>query len=130
MTHWAAKYIDVDYHAVGMCWGLMQIVCLERHGCEMPPVAVGTREDQTLAIKRAAQASGWRRVDCTRPVADDIVVMTGVDGRHVGYAVEADGQIGVLHAKGTPAKGGRVVFDPWSEMTRNGFHSFEFWRRA
>lgn len=131
MTHWAAKYVGVGYTEAGMCWGLVQSCCLERLGVEMPAIGVGAADDQTAAIKRAVV--GWRRHPGPRPLADDVVVMTGPHGPHVGYAVEADGSVGVLHAYGVVEAGrsrGAVVFDPWPEVARRGFRDFEFWRRT
>lgn len=118
---------------MGLCWGLVQAACMERFGEEMPTVATGSRDDQYAAIRKAASGSGWRRAFGAAPEPDDIVVMTGEDGRHVGFAVFADGEIGVLHAPGRLTKKGPVgvvEFDSWPEMTRRGYHSFEFWRRT
>lgn len=131
--HWAGKYIGRGYADVGLCWGLVQAVCMERFGEEMPAVTTGSRDDQFAAIKKAVSSLGWRRVSGAEPEADDIVVMTGEDGRHVGFAVFADGEVGVLHAPGklTPSGPvGSVVFDSWPELASRGYNNFEFWRRS
>ncbi len=122
--HWATKYVGRAYEDVGMCWGFVQMVCAERMAIEMPGVAVGSREDQAGAIRQACFRRGWRKA-ATGPQPGDIVVMMGNDGRHVGFAVEADGCIGLLHAR---YKG--VCFDEWHELAALGLHSFEYWRHA
>jgi hypothetical protein len=125
-THWALKYIGLSYREVGMCWGLVQRVCLERHGIEMPAVVIGSTASQVGAIKKASRVSGWRRRRLEFEGRDgDIVVMTGPDGPHVGFAVHVDGELGLLHAR---YKG--VCFDPWPELRLMGLHTFEFWRRS
>jgi hypothetical protein len=133
MSHWTVKYIGADYGEVGLCWGLVQRVCRERFGVEMPGVDVGSEDDQTAKIKRAARLSGWRPVLGPFPAPDDIVTMLGRDGRHVGFAVHDGVELGILHAKGVIEHGkpvGAVVFDSWPEMIRAGFYGFEFWRRS
>lgn len=125
MTHWAAQYIGRDYVSVGRCWGLVQMVCREQFATEMPTVCIGSRESQAANIKRASRMSGWRHVVTDRPISNDIVVMQGPDGPHVGFALLADGQIGLLHAR---YKG--VSFDPWNDLSSLGLKQFEFWRRA
>ena len=123
-THWAAQYVGLDYETVGRCWGLVQRVCAHRLSITMPVVAIGSREDQAAALRQVCFRVGWRKMP-TGPLADDIVVMNGPDGRHVGFAVEADGCIGLLHAR---YKG--VCFDDWHELHELGFHDFEYWRKT
>ena len=123
-NHWATKYVGRAYEEVGLCWGFVQLVCAERMAVDMPAVAVGSREDQAAALRQVCFRRGWRKMP-TGPQPDDIVVMAGPDGRHVGVAVEADGSVGLLHAR---YKG--VCFDDWHELAGLGFHSFEYWRRA
>lgn len=123
MTHWAAPYIDACYFEVGMCWGLVQICCRERFGEEMP------HAQDEATIRRFVMWGGWHRVPGLVPVADDIVVMMGPEGRHVGFAIHDGGQVLVMHAHGTPLRGGRVRLDTLSELADAGHSQFEFWRR-
>lgn len=125
MTHWAFKYVGKSYHEVGMCWGLVQLVCRERFSIKMPCVAVGARDEQTIAIKQAAELFGWKRDYRMNPLPDDIVVMMNQKERHVGFAVLVDGGVGVLHA----CRKAGVVFDNWTELLERGCHSFEYWSR-
>lgn len=120
MTHWAVRYIGLDYVEVHRCWGFVQMLCRDRHGVEMPVLG------SEAAIRQAVH--GWHQVASSQP--DDIAVMMDVDHeRHVGFVVEADGTQGLLHAEGSMIKGGAVRFDPWRELRERGYHSFEFWRR-
>jgi len=116
---WAAKYIGKDYLHVGMCWGLVQLCCIERHGVAMPEVQSGERH-----LRDAAKRCGWLRSLTLYP--DCIAVMSGTEGRHVAYSLQADGVLQVLHA--TRAAGVEAL--PWGELARKGYHSFEFWRHA
>jgi hypothetical protein len=127
VKHWAAKFIGADYESVGRCWGLVRIICRERFGEDMPGLALGSLEDNTAAIKRAADGLGWRRVAVDIPQADDIVVMQGPDGRHVAWAVDYDGTIGVVHACNLE---NGVEAHRWRELKGLAFHSFDFWRRS
>lgn len=131
MKHWAHHYIGLDYVEVGRCWGLVQMLCRDRLGIEMPTLGIGTDRDQAVAIRHAAVLHGWHHVSVhPTPHADDIAVMLDGDGeRHAGFVVEADGAIGLLHAQGSMLKGGSVTFDPWHELREYGYHSFEYWRR-
>jgi len=130
MKHWALKHIGSDYFQVGTCRGLVQICCHERFGDELPWMS---DEGQ---IRKAAKQGGWKRVRGSDPIAvcaaDDIAVMIDQRGfRHVGFVVDdGAGSLGLLHAFGTPEKGGSVVFDPWPEAKARGLHNFEFWRHA
>lgn len=126
MKHWACQYIGANYFDVGMCWGLVQICCRERFGEEMPSAL-----DGEMAIRKAVRAGYWRQVMTEIPAPDDIVVATRGGDRHVGFATDdGSGTIGVLHAFGTPLKGGEVVFDPWPEFKARGYRGFEFWRHG
>lgn len=118
MKHWAFDLIGMDYFKAGTCRGLVSTCCLRRFAEPLPETG------------RAARVGGWRRVSAA--VADDVVVMLDMRGfRHVGFVVDDGlGGLGMLHAFGTPAKGGAVVFDPWPDAVARGLHNFEFWRHA
>jgi hypothetical protein len=123
MKHWAFQYIGANYFDVGMCWGQVQICCRERFGEEMP----SARDERSIRL--AVHRGGWRRVPVAQ--ADDIVVAMGPVGRHVGFVTDdGSGTMGVLHAYGTPLRGGEVRFDTWPEFIGRGFHSLEYWRHA
>lgn len=109
MSHWATPYIGRSYDDVGRCWGFVQLLCREHLHVDMPSAAEAIRQ------------RGWHKIP-DGPQADDIVVMLGSSGRHVGFAVEADGLIGLLHAR----KRG-VCFDSWQDL--HEFHGFEYYRR-
>lgn len=126
MSHWAIKYIGLAYEDVGLCWGLVQACCRERHGVDMPTVQPGAATPQEGSIRLAARACGWRRdIGTPAPKPEQIIVMTGIGGRHVAYATEADGALLVLHA--TRSVGVEAL--TWVELVRKGYHSFEFWSR-
>jgi hypothetical protein len=77
--------------------------------------------------------AGWHLVADRRPQPDDVVLMRGPAGRHVGYMVRANGYLGVLHADGhmTPqGPKGSVVYQRLEEATADGYHDYEFWRRS
>lgn len=127
MTHWAYDYIGKPWRsgATGPdaynCWGLAVACAKRRLGVEMPPL--GSEHTLREAV------TGWRRTDT--PCADDLMVMWSPSGRHVGYMVEADGVLGVLHANGheTPSGPiGCVMFQTLPELEVAGFREFEFWR--
>jgi len=129
--HWAADLIHRPYErgATGPdafdCWGLVRYVFERVHGIAMPAVAVG--EDTNLAaIQEAARVSGWRSVGMCPPQIDDIAIMTGFEGKHVGVMVEANGSLLVLHC----IEGAGVCAQPLSDLGLGGFKNFEFWRRT
>jgi hypothetical protein len=95
------------------------------HGIKMPAVAVG-EETNLAAIQEAARISGWRYVGMGAPQVDDIAIMTGFEGKHVGVLVEANGALLVLHC----IEGAGVCAQPLSDLGRCGFKNFEFWRRT
>lgn len=132
MSHWAAGLIGRPYARPAdppttfCCWSLVRHVFRVRYGIEMPVVAVADGSaDNVLAIKRAAEVSGWRPAEGA-PQDGDIVLMRGVDGRHVGVMVQANGGLGLLHA----VLGAGVCFQGLREVSAVGFREFEFWRRV
>lgn len=141
-THWATPLIGKPWRggAAGPdafdCWGLVRWVFERQHGIVMPPVVVGaiggTTVDNVTAIKHAARVSGWHTV-VGAPWPDDIVLMHGLKGRHVGLMVLANGRLGVLHANGyhgPVGPVGGVMFQPLAEVAEGGYGNFEFWRRV
>ena len=143
MSHWAAPLIGKPWepgatgpHAFD-CWGLVRYVLAQHRGIEVPQVAVCRRDDDAMesnvaAIKRAVGSGGWRRVDAPG-IADDIVLMSGRAGRHIGLMVRANGMLGVLHADGEVTKAGPVgcvMFQSLRHMTQGGYSTYEFWRRV
>lgn len=138
--HWAFRLIGLPWSPGGegpddfYCWGLVQHVFRERHNVEMPPMRFGEdKETNVGAIKHASQVSGWRLVDGSLE-EDDIVLMRGITGRHVGIAIKANRHVGVLHANGgynlEGQPYGAVAFQTLDELTLDGFFDFEYWRRA
>lgn len=123
MTHWAFPLIGLPWMPGARgpqafdCLGLTDWCCRLRHGQALPDVD-GVHE------------TAWRRVDGP-PMADDVVLMQGREGRHIGFMVQADGRLGVLHADGhlTPrGPVGCVVFCSLTDATAGGYHHHEFWR--
>lgn len=129
--HWAARLIGIAWTPGFRCWSLVRLVFLERYGIEMPDVSADG-DDNTRAIKAAAEASGWRRSD--GPEQDgDIVLMMGPTGRHVGVIIAIGQRLLLLHNDGHMTERGPrggVVAQPLSDATRDGYHTHEFWRRA
>lgn len=130
--HWAAPLIGRPYRrgAGGPdafdCWGLVRWVFAQVHGISMPLVAVDDEGvDNVAAIKRAAAVSGWRPSGARSPAADDIVLMHGPAGRHVGVIVDANGGLFLLHALERVG----VCLQPLTDLSRLGFSGFTYWRR-
>lgn len=121
MKHWAAGYIAKPWAAGATgpdaydCRGLVRCLVRQRLGVELPEPEV-------------ARAWGWRAVKGP-PQVDDVLLMRGPAGRHVGYMVEANGRLGVLHANGTAARpGGSVMFQSLDEVLADGYGDHEIWR--
>lgn len=135
--HWAAAYIGRPWRSGACgphayyCWGLVQTLCMRRHGVQMPDLIAG--DDNQSAIMAAVRDIGWRRVEGA-PLPDDIVLARRGDGaRHCGYMVEDRGRIGVLHADGyqsVTGPVGQVSFHTIEEFTSGGYAEHEFWRRS
>jgi hypothetical protein len=134
--HWATDLIGRPYRrgAHGPdefdCWGLVRHVFATVHGIDMPVVTVGSLDDATLdnvaAIKRAAQVSGWRPSGDHTMAEHDIVLMNGLEGRHVGVMVRANGALLLLHCVEQLG----VCVQPLADLARSGFTGFVFWRRG
>lgn len=132
--HWAADLIGLPYRrgAHGPdafdCWGLVRHIFEQVHGITMPAIAIGQLDDPTLenvvAIKRAAEVSGWKPSGDTQPAEHDIVLMSSVEGRHVGVIVLVSGSLLLLHCIERVG----VCVQPIVDLQRMGFHGFTFWR--
>ena len=135
-AHWATDLIGLAYRrgAHGPdefdCWGLVRHVFEVVHGVTMPVITVGQKEDASaenvVAIKSVFTASGWRPSGAREPAEHDIVLMNGIDGRHVGVMVDANGTLLLLHC--VEPQG--VCAQPLDDLSRGGFSGFTFWRRA
>jgi cell wall-associated NlpC family hydrolase len=129
--HWASALIGQSYQrgASGPdtfdCWGLVRWVFENVHGIQMPVIAVG-QDDNMVAIRQAVDDSGWRPTDEIEPAENDIVLMTGLEGKHVGVMVRANGSLLLLHC--LEQRG--VCAEPLRDLSRWGFRDFTFWRHA
>lgn len=133
--HWAADLIGKPYRKAACgpdafdCWGLVRYVFEHVHGIAMPHISVGQIDDgsadNVAAIKQAAAVSGWRPSDDGWPAEHDIVLMSGIDGRHVGVMVRDNGPLMLLHSIEPMG----VCVQPLGDLPRAGFTGFVFWRR-
>lgn len=133
--HWAADLIGKPYSktpaapASFSCWTMVRYVFEHVHHISMPHVNVGQVEDgsadNVAAIKRAAAVSGWRPVVDAQPAEHDIVLMDGIEGRHVGVMVMADGHLRLLHCIDPQG----VCVQTLDDLRRVGFANIVFWRR-
>lgn len=133
MSHWAASLIGKPYQRGGVgpeafdCWGLVRHVFMVRWGISLPLVAVADAEvDNGSAIRQVATACGWWPVDDPRPQDGDIALLHGLEGRHVGVIVAADGGLKLLHA----FEGAGACAQSLGEAALAGFTQPEFWRRT
>lgn len=124
MKHWAIDVMDKPWreNATGPdafnCRGLTDWACRVRF-------------NEPLPSPETVHASAWRRVDGP-PAEDDVVLMQGPNGKHIGFMVKANGRLGVLHCDGYQSKYGPVGgvrFQSIADATSGGYHQFEFWRR-
>ena len=136
MKHWAYDYIGKPWRSGAMgphafnCWGLVRDVFLLRYGLDLPEVYVGT-DTNVRAMQQIVKHHGWRCVQ--EPAqADDIVLMRGRSGRHVGVMIDVQGKLYVLHANGyESARGpvGCVMLQTLTEVLAKGYGDLEIWRR-
>lgn len=133
MMHWANKYVGVPYRrgAFGpdafYCFGLVQAALLERRGIDLRKLVPDVLLDYSSALTAARSIrAAMKRKDVFPPVESarpDVVAVMGHrpgHGVHVGYVVEADGQLGVLHAD---ERAGSVV---WVPLRWLGWPSVEY----
>lgn len=134
--HWALNLIGLPYKlgASGPdefdCWGLVRWVFENVHGIQMPVIQVGQTDPSTpanlAAIRQAALVSGWRPTPLgSIAIENDILLMTGLEGRHVGVMVAANGGLFFLHCIDRVG----VCLQPLQELRRAGFRDFTSWRR-
>jgi hypothetical protein len=133
--HWAAHLIGQAWTPERNCWWLVREFFRLRCGVAVPQLLVGDADHNNVAaIKRAAAASGWRRVDGGTPQVDDVLVMRSPFHRsHVGVVVFADGRLRLLHNQGhqTPqGPTGGVVAPPIGEALAEMCGPVEIWRCA
>lgn len=136
LRHWASGLIGKPWvlAAVGPdsfdCWGIVVFVQKEHYGRDVPNLS--TVVGSWSHIRDLAQRSNWNRVDDQRD--GDVMLMTSRVGPHIGVLVEADGQLGLLHAMGYRDPQGRdhgdVVFSPLSSLPSLGYGRFETWRHG
>lgn len=121
--HWAAWLIGKPWRAGACgpdafdCRGLVDWCVRMRFGEELP-------------TPETVHRSAWRLAGGP-PQADDVVLMEGPNGRHVGYMVQANGRLGVLHADGYESACGpvgAVRFQTLVDSFDGGYHRHEFWR--
>ncbi len=132
-AHWAIGLIGLPY-ARGEagplafdCWGLVRWVFEHVHGVPLPVIAVDDDSaNNAAAIRQAAEVSGWRPSDACQPAENDIVLMSGPDGRHIGVIVRANGGLFLLHCLEGPG----VCLQPVPDLARSGFRDFTYWRRG
>lgn len=140
MKHWATPLIGKPWAPDGegpdrfSCWGLVRWVFRERWGIDMPAIRVGdfTEGENVAAIKQAAQTSGWRPAEGDA-APEDIVLMRGADGRHVGVMIETRRGPVLLHSYGhMTVRGpvGSVIAQPLRDAVAQGYCDLEAWRRA
>jgi cell wall-associated NlpC family hydrolase len=130
MTHWANSLVGKPYRAGASgpdafdCIGLVRHCFKSLHGVDLPDYAVhyGSPED----LRKFTRATGWRR-GAFPAVDQDLLVMEGLDGRHVGIVVATSDGLGLLHAAGTNDHG-QVVWQPLDTLF--GYRNIEIWRRS
>jgi hypothetical protein len=124
-AHDAARYVGRSWSEQWNCWHLVQAVQAELFGRTMPPLLIGTREDQTAAM--LAVTAQWVRTE--DPAADgDIVTMVNSAGLHVGVVVNGR----LLHnVGGRRADGslyGGVQVNALGELGNLGYGQLKTWR--
>jgi hypothetical protein len=127
MTHWAASLIGMPWVPPAHCWWVVCEFFRRRHDIVMPGHAAGVP-----ALLEAARRSGWRRAEGP-PQEDDIVMLSGAGGRHVGVMVVIDERLLLLHSNGhmTPrGPVGGVVLQSLQEAASGGYGDIELWRKS
>jgi cell wall-associated NlpC family hydrolase len=127
MKHWAAGLVGKPYRAgcAGPdefdCVGLVRYYFRARHGLELPDYHL----DVGASLAEFVRATRWRRTQ-GRPQEDDVLLLTGPAGRHVGVMVANSEGLGLLHAVGTSGFG-HVVWQPLPTLV--GYTNPELWRQ-
>lgn len=126
--NWAAPLIGLPYKqgASGPdafdCVGLVRYYFRERHGVVLPGYELGEGPERLAGFIRA---TGWRPVK-SDPAEDDVMVMVGFEGPHVGVLVQCSLGLGLLHAQGNNAKG-QVLWQPLDTLVT--YTNKQLWRR-
>lgn len=127
MKHWAYDLIGEPWTPRRNCWWLVSECIRRRHSVEMPNALAGEP-----ALWAAAFGSGWRRVRGDTH-EDDVVLMRGINGRHVGYITQLGPRLVVLHSNGRHGPWGptgSVVVQSLHEVACDGYEEFELWRKT
>ena len=129
MKHWAADLIGKPYQAGARgpdafdCLGLVRHYFQARHGVDLPEYNLLTSTPEDL--HRFTRATGWRR--CAGSAQDeDLLMMEGFEGRHVGVVVATSEGLGLLHATGKGSVG-HVVWQPLNTLIM--YRHKEIWRK-
>lgn len=126
-AHWASPLVGEPWTPQRNCWWLVREVFRRRHGLSMPEHAAGVP-----ALLEAARGNGWARAE-GEPRPDDVVVMAGPTGRHVGVLVEANGGMLLMHSNGHMTDRGpvgAVVLQSLQDAASGGYEDFELWRKS
>ena len=130
MKAWAAKVVGKPYRAGAVgpdafdCIGLVRHYFRTQQGVELPDYTLlGSSVEDLLRFTRA---TGWRRAE-GQPQEQDLLLMTGLEGRHVGIVVETSEGLGLLHATGSEQRG-QVLWQPLDTLF--GYRNIEVWRRV
>lgn len=129
MKHWAADLIGKPYQAGAAgpdafdCLGLVRHYFRARHGVELPDYQLDTSTADDL--HRFTRATGWRRRN-GGPQEEDLLLMMGIEGRHVGVVTATSEGLGLLHATGKGDRG-HVVWQPLGSLI--GYRNMEVWRK-
>jgi hypothetical protein len=128
--HWAARYVGRPWTLQFRCYDLVREVFLERHGVELPLIALDEPVDHGAAIRLASSVASLRAVEGP-PQPDDVVFMDGHDGLHVGVMIDSPRGPLLLHCAGrmTPrGPRGGVVAQSIRDATSDGYHRYRVWR--
>lgn len=129
MKHWAADLIGKPYQAGATgpdafdCLGLVRHYFRARHRLELPDYRLET--STTEELHRFTRATGWRRCE-GKPQEEDLLLMVGIEGRHVGVVTATSEGLGLLHATGNGDRG-QVVWQPLSTLF--AYRHLEVWRK-
>lgn len=136
--HWAMNYIGKRWEkgATGPetfdCRGMTYDVQLRVYGRVVPSfdIPVTDTPEFRRALNELCRRSNWhRQPDGCQEADGDIVVIGTPDGPHVGVAVEADGDVGLLHCVGTVEDPEDVRFTPMDDI-RFMYGPYEVWRHV
>lgn len=130
MSHWAASLIGKPYRAGAVgpdafdCIGLVRYYFRTQHNLELPDYSL--LEPSPEDLLRFTRATGWRRAEGAAQ-DQDLLLMSGLEGRHIGLVLQSSDGLGLLHATGNNQRG-QVVWQPLDTLF--GYRNLEIWRRA